>query len=78
MNDYSDLVIVAEEAFYSRKRESTTVRVYNTFWEIKEILEEGKSRACVIFQKSLHEGEICHAEVLFVGNYNAMTFFKVC
>ncbi|KAI1704754.1 BTB/POZ domain-containing protein [Ditylenchus destructor] len=61
MNDYSDLVIVAEEAFYSRKREATTVHVYNTIWEIKEDLDkrvQDRSIDRVVFQKSSSDEEI--------------------
>ncbi|KAI1693306.1 BTB/POZ domain-containing protein [Ditylenchus destructor] len=69
-NDYSDLVIVAEDQWYSRKQERTTMCIYNTLWEIKEDLDEPNNNTIdrLFCRKFPSERENCHAEVLFISD----------
>ncbi|KAI1691694.1 hypothetical protein Ddc_24081 [Ditylenchus destructor] len=79
-NDYTDLVIVAEDQWYSRKQEKTTMCVYNTRWEIQEelinIQNNGPTIEIVYCEEFPPEKENCHAEVLFITD-NALVN-KVC
>ncbi|KAI1693731.1 BTB/POZ domain-containing protein [Ditylenchus destructor] len=73
-NDYSELVIVAENEWYSRKEERTEVCIYNTLWKIEENLSRPRNTIDRVFcRKFLAERENCHAEVLFIGDNNYLT-----
>ncbi|KAI1706227.1 BTB/POZ domain-containing protein [Ditylenchus destructor] len=70
-NDYTNLVIVAEDTFHIRKQGKTTVCVYNTLWDIRE-----KTNALgldytidkIFCQSFLSDKETSHAETLFISN----------
>ncbi|KAI1694394.1 BTB/POZ domain-containing protein [Ditylenchus destructor] len=70
-NDYTDIVIVAENEWHSTTQERVTVCIYNSLWEIKEELDPvsgNKTIDRVFCQKLLPERENCHAEVLFISD----------
>ncbi|KAI1713787.1 BTB/POZ domain-containing protein [Ditylenchus destructor] len=62
-NDYTDLVIVAEDQWYLRKQESKILCVYNTRWWLYD-----DHVISVICEEFPPERENCHAEVLFISN----------
>ncbi|KAI1694195.1 BTB/POZ domain-containing protein [Ditylenchus destructor] len=71
--DYDDVVIVAEKEWFSARRESATVELYDTLWNIEEDVN-AEDRYCAIdrvsCQKLRPDTENCHAEVLFVSDFS--------